>query len=220
MSLRDSFRVFLRNLVKFFVVIAVLYAALWAWFNWGSLREQYDAKYLTERYGVVWYTDLGAARTVAANHGRKLMIVCIHSGAKHEMSDLLISRIFPSPQFRGAAETCVPVLADLRQGVEEDISARNSCDEITSNYNLRNRYGVLVLADAKGEELRRVEYAGEPVSELLEKLSGGKFTPLPPFPRPAVKSPAAAPKPAAPPAANPKDEKPKVEEKWGFSTGL
>lgn len=220
MSLQDSLRVFLRNLVKFFVVVAVLYAALWAWFNWGYLREQYDAKYLTERYGVVWYTDLEAAKTVAANHGRKLMIVCIHSGAKHEASDLLTSRIFPSSQFRSAAETYVPVLADLRQGVEEDVFTRNSGDEIISDYKLRNRYGVLILADAKGEEQQRVEYAGEPVSELLAKLSGGKFTPLPPFPRPAVKSPAAAPTPAAPPAANPKDEKPKVEEKWGFSTGL
>lgn len=219
MSLQDSFRILLRNLVKFFAAVVVLYVAAWCFFNWSRLRERYDAKYLEERYGVVWYTDLGAARTVAANHGRKLMIVCIHSSAKHEMSDYLINRIFPSSQFRSAAETYIPVLADIREGVDEALPAKNSSDEIVSSYKLRNRYGTLLLADAKGGELERVTYAGEPVSELLAKLSGGKFTPLPPFPHPEVKSSPVTPKPAAP-AVNPKDGKPKVEERWGVSTGL
>lgn len=219
MSLHDSFRIFLRSLIKFFAVVVVLYAAAWCYFNWSHLRERYDVKYAVKRYGIVWYTDLGAARTLAANHKRDIMIVCIRSNAKEEASDSLINRIFPSSQFQSAADTWIPVLVDLREGVEDDISTRNSRDEVISTYNLRNRYGYLILADAKGEELRRVNYTNESAAELLDKLSGGKFTPLPPFSKPDVKESADVPKPAAP-AVDPKSEKPKVEEKWGFTTGL
>lgn len=219
MSLRDSFQIFVRSLIKFFAVVIVLYVAAWGFFNWSHLRERYDVKYAVKRYGIVWYTDLGAARTLAANHGRKIMIVCIRSNAKNEASDFLINRIFPSAQFQSAADTYIPVLADVRDGVDEDISARNRRDEIMSVYKLRNRYGELILADAKGEELQRVKYTNEPVSELLDKLSGGKFTPLPPVLKADVKESADAPKPAAP-AVDAKSDKTKVEEKWGFTTGL
>jgi len=219
MRLHDSFRIFLRSLVKFFAVAVVLYVAAWCYFNWSNLRESYDDKNAVKRYGIAWYTDLGAARSLAANHKRDIMIVCVRSNAKEEASDSLINRIFPSAQFQSAADTYIPVLADIREGVEDDISTRNSRDEIISTYNLRNRYGCLILVDAKGEELRRVNYTNESVAELLDKLSGGKFTPLPPVLKADVKESADTPKPAAP-AVDPKSEKPKVEEKWGFSTGL
>lgn len=219
MSLQDSSRIFLRSLIKFFAVVVVLYAAAWCFFNWSHLRERYDAKYAVKRYGIVWYTDLGAARTLAANHKRDIMVVCIRSNAKEEASDFLINRIFPSAQFQRAADTWIPVLADMREGVEDDISTRNSRDEIISTYNLRNRFGCLILTDAKGGELRRVNYTSESVADLLDKLSGGKFTPLPPVSKPEVKESADTPKPVAP-AVDPKSEKPKVEEKWGFTTGL
>ena len=219
MSLQDSFRIFLRNLIKFFAVVIVLYAAAWCYFNWGHLRERYDVKYAIKRYGIVWYTDLSAAKTVAVNHKRNIMIVCVRSNTKDDASDYLIHRIFPSTQFQSAANTWVPVLFDVRDGAQDEISAQNSRDEITANYKLRNRYGELILTDAKGEELQRVNYANESVAELLDKLSGGKFTPLPPFAKPDVKESADTPKPAAP-AVDSKGDKVKVEEKYGFTTGL
>ena len=148
-----------------------------------------------------------------------VMIVCIRSNTKDDASDYLVNRIFPSTQFQSAANTWVPVLVDVRDGAQDEISAQNSRDEITANYKLRNRYGELILTDAKGEELQRVNYTNESVGELLDKLSGGKFSPLPPFAKPDVKESADTPKPAAP-AVDSKGDKVKVEEKYGFTTGL
>ena len=91
-------------------------------------------------------------------------------------------------------------------------------------YDLHNRYGLILLADADGRELRRVQYSDEPVDILLGKVAGGKFTPLPPIPKPGVKDPVAESEKKAKsltsPVAGPKSERPKVEEKWGISTGL
>ncbi len=224
MSVQNSARLLAGRLFKFALLVVVLYGAAWCYFNWEYVRERFGAKYEEERYGIVWNTNLNAARRIAARHGRLVMVVYINSGAKHDPSDYLINRIFPSTQFRSAADTYIPVLVDIRQGVQESARLKNNQDEIIKVYDLHNRYGLILLADADGRELRRVQYSDEPVDILLGKVAGGKFTPLPPIPKPGVKDPVAESEKKAKsltsPVVGPKSERPKVEEKWGISTGL
>lgn len=225
MGIKDSFRIFLGKLLKIALLLAVLYGAVWSYFNWDYLRERFGAKYEVERYGIVWNTNLNTAKQTAARHDRNIMIVYLHADAKDETSDYLIGRIFPSTQFRQAADTYIPVLAEVRQGAtDESVQTKSNREEIASAYDLRNHYGQLILVNAEGKELQRVRYAKESVADLLAKLSGGKFTPLPPVPKAGVKDPlaesAAKAKQTAAPVTNPKAEKVKTEEKYGITTGL
>ncbi|MBS1368325.1 MAG: hypothetical protein HPZ91_00055 [Lentisphaeria bacterium] len=224
MGIGNSAGLLMKRLIKLALVLAVLYGAAWCYFNWDYVREKLGAKYEVSRYGIVWNTNLSSAKRLADKYKRNIMIVCLHSGAKHESSDFLINRIFSSTQFRTAADTYIPVLVDVRDGAEETARAKQNRDEIIKMYNLLNRYGQLLLIDSTGRELSRVQYSDQPVSELIAELSDGKFKPLPPIPRPGVKDPFAESEKKAKTLVKPvekkNEEKPKVEEKWGFTTGL
>lgn len=231
MGVKDSFRILLGKLIKIAVLLAVLYGAVWCYFNWEYIQERFGAKYEVERYGIVWTTNLNTAKLLAARHGRNIMIVYLHSNAKDDASDHLISRIFPGALFRQAADTYIPVLAEMPQdATDESVQTKSNREEIASAYDLRNHYGQLVLTDAEGKELQRVRYGKESEADLLAKLSGGKFVPLPPIPKTGVKDPvaesAAKAKQVAAPVMNkvtdgkPKAEKVKTEEKYGITTGL
>ncbi|WP_294503715.1 hypothetical protein [uncultured Victivallis sp.] len=224
MGVNDSARLLMRRLIKFALVIAVLYGAVWSYFNWDYILEKFGAKYEVSRYGIIWNTNLSAAKRTAAKYNRDIMIVYIRSGAKHDPSEYLINRIFPSTQFRRAADTYIPLLIDASGGADESARIKQNRDEIVKAYDLWNRPGQLLLLDSSGKELSRVQYQDQPVSELISELSGGNFKPLPAIPRPGVKDPFAESEKKAReltgPTVKKSEESPKVEEKWGFTTGL
>ena len=224
MGVNDSARLLLTRLIKLALGIAVVYGAVWSYFNWDYILEKFGAKYEVSRYGIIWNTNLSAAKRTAAKYNRNIMIVYIRSGAKHDASEYLISRIFPSTQFRKATETYIPLLTDVSGGPEESARTNQCRDEIAKAYDLRNRPGQLLLLDATGRELSRVQYSEQPVSELISELSGGNFKPLPPIPRPGVKDPFAESEKKAReltgPTVKKNEENTRVEEKWGFLTGL
>ncbi len=225
MGAKDSFRILVGKLIKFALLIAVLYGIGWCYFNWEYVRERFGAKYEIERYGVVWSTNLNTAKRLAEKHDRKIMVVYLHSNAKNETCDYLIDRVFTTSQFRQAVDTYIPVLADVREGdAEESVRAKTNRDEIVNAYDLRNQYGQLLLLDREGKEIGRVRYAKEPSYELLNKLAGGKFEPLPPISKPDVKDPFTESKEKAKnltkSVSGPKEDAPKVEERYGITTGL
>lgn len=225
MGINDSARLLSKRLIKFALVVAVLYGGVWCYYNWDYVLEKFGAKYEVSRYGIIWNTNLSAAKRTASKYHRNIMIVYIRSGAKHDPSEYLINRIFPSTQFRTAADTYIPVLLDASDGAEESARIRQNRDEIVKAYDLWNRPGQLLLLDATGRELSRVQYQDQPVSELISELSGGNFQPLPAIPRPGAKDPIAESEKKARELTGPTVEKndennATVEEKWGFSTGL
>ena len=75
MSVQNSARLLAGRLIKFALLVVVLYGAAWCYFNWEYVRARFGAKYEEERYGIVWNTNLNAARRIAARHGRLVMVV-------------------------------------------------------------------------------------------------------------------------------------------------
>lgn len=191
MGIGDSTRLLMRRLIKFALIIMVLYGAIWSYFNWDYILEKFGAKYEVSRYGIIWNTNLSAAKRTAAKHNRNIMVVYIRSNAQHEPSEFLIERIFPSALFRSAVDTYIPLLIDATDGVDDSVRLKQNRDEIVKSYDLLNRPGQLLLLDSSGRELFRVQYRDQPVSNLISELSGGKFEPLPAIPRQDVKDPIA-----------------------------
>ena len=134
MGVNDSARLLLTRLIKLALGIAVVYGAVWSYFNWDYILEKFGAKYEVSRYGIIWNTNLSAAKRTAAKYNRNIMIVYIRSGAKHDASEYLISRIFPSTQFRKATETYIPLLIDASGGPEESARTKQNRDEIVKAY--------------------------------------------------------------------------------------
>lgn len=225
MGINDSARLLMKRLIKLALLIAVVYGGVWCYFNWDYVLEKFGAKYEVSRYGIIWNTNLSAAKRTAAKYKRDIMVVYIRSGAKHDPSEYLINRIFPSTQFRQAADTYIPVLIDASGSADESARVRQNRDEIVKAYDLWNRPGQLLLLNSEGRELSRVHYSDQSVADLISELSGGYFKPLPAIPRPGVKDPIAESEKKARELTGSTvkkndEQQTKVEEKWGFSTGL
>ncbi|MDR0932747.1 MAG: hypothetical protein LBM70_06995 [Victivallales bacterium] len=189
MAIKNLVQIMVKRLIKLAVLLVLLYGAVWCYFNWDYVLEKFGANYEVTRYGVVWNTNLSSAKRVAQKNNRNILVVYVNSGAKHAPSDLLIDRIIPTAQFKAVTDTYIPLLADVRQGVEEKVRPQKNREEIIKQYDLSNRYGQLLLLDPKGKELSRVQYSNQSIALLIDQLSGGKFKALSPIQRADVKNP-------------------------------
>ena len=118
-----------------------------------------------------------------------ILLVYLNSGTDNEPSNRLIRSIFPSRSFLAAAQTYIPLLCDIRNGVEENARIRSNQSELMKEFSLGTGYGTLIRLDSNGRELERVQFTDQSAVELINRIAGGKFVALPPIQRPEIKDP-------------------------------
>ncbi len=185
----DKTRIWVNRFVKLIVFLVIAYGAFWVYTNWDYIRDRGSARYEEERYGVLWRTNLRAAKEFAKEHKRQIMLVYLNSGTNNVASNTLISTVFPSRSFQAAAQTYIPLLCDVRHGVEEGARIQNNQSELIKDFGLGTSYGTLIRIDADGRELERVVFSNQGSVDLINKLAGGKFVALAPVKRPEIKDP-------------------------------
>ena len=185
----DKTKIWTGRLIRLIVLLAVAYGAYWTFVNWDYIRDRGRAKYEVERYGILWRTNFRYAKEFAQEHNREILLVYLNSGTDNEPSNRLIRSIFPSRSFLAAAQTYIPLLCDIRNGVEENARIRSNQSELMKEFSLGTGYGPLIRLDSNGRELERVQFTDQRAVELINRIAGGKFVALPPIQRPEIKDP-------------------------------
>ncbi len=178
-----------QRIVAIIGVLILLFILYLMFVNWGFIKYKLTRQFETKRFGITWRTNLLKACSVGQQHNRQLMIVYIDSRANDAGSKRLIENIMPTDLFKSMANTYIPVLCDMQQGIDITSTEKANQDEIVKRYDLGRTYGIVILADSNGYERRKVVVTKENVNEVLAKLVDGKYQPLAAPPRPQFRNP-------------------------------